>query len=66
MKGKLYKVEDKVPQTGRCQCIVCGLILEFLPQHIEKNAVFNSCPPCFAGTENGPKKPDKDIWKFIS
>lgn len=66
MTDKLYKVGDKVPQAGRYQCTVCGLILEFLPQHIEKKALFNSCPFCFAGTEKGPKKPDEDIWKFIS
>ena len=65
MADKLYKVGDKVPQAGRYQCIVCGLIIEFLPQHIEKGVVFNSCPLCFAGTDKGPKKPDEDIWKLI-
>lgn len=65
MEDKLYKVGDKVPKAGRYQCIVCGLIIEFSPQHIEKGAVFNSCPLCFAGTENGPKKPDEDVWKYI-
>lgn len=66
MKDELYKVGDKVSQVGRYQCIVCGLILEFLPQHIGKGVLFNPCPLCFAGTEKGPKKPDEDIWKFIS
>ena len=65
MVNKLYKVGDNVPQAGRYQCIACGLIIEFLPQHIEKGVVFNSCPLCFAGTDKGPKKPDEDIWKFI-
>lgn len=66
MTDKLYKAGDKVPQAGRYQCIVCGLILEFLPQHIENGVLFNPCPLCFAGTEKGPKKLDEDIWKFIS
>ena len=65
MEQKQYKVGDKVPQVGRYQCLVCGFIIEFLPKHIEKSVVFNSCPLCFAGTENGPKKPDEDIWVFI-
>ena len=65
MEDKLYKVGDKVPQAGRYQCIICGLVLEFLLRHIENGVVFNSCPLCFAGTENGPKKPNEDIWKFI-
>ena len=57
MEKQMYKVGDKVPRAGRYQCIVCGLILEFLPKHIEMGVLFNSCPLCFAGTENGPKKP---------
>lgn len=65
MLNQLYKVGDKVPQAGRYQCIVCGLIIEFLSQHIERGAIFNSCPLCFAGTDKGPKKSDEDIWKFI-
>lgn len=66
MTNQLFKVGDKVPRVGRYQCVVCGFIIEFLPQHIERGAVFNSCSFCFAGTENGPKKPDEDIWKFIA
>ena len=65
MEKKMYKVGDKVPEAGRYQCIVCGLILEFLPKHIGMGVLFNSCPLCFAGTENGPKKPEEDIWTFI-
>ena len=61
MNEKLYKVGDKVSQAGRYQCVVCGLIIEFLPKHIENGAVFNSCPLCFAGTDNGPKKPNEDV-----
>lgn len=65
MENKLYKVGNKVPKAGRYQCIVCELIIEFLPKHIEQGAVFNPCPLCFAGTEKGPKKPDEDFWKYI-
>lgn len=65
MEEKFYKVGDKVPQAGRYQCIVCGLIIEFLPRHIERGVVFNFCPLCFAGTEKGPKKPNENVWKFI-
>ncbi len=65
MEDNLYKVGDRVPKAGRYQCIVCGLIIEFSQQHIDQGVVFNSCPLCFAGTENGPKKPDEDFWKFI-
>lgn len=65
MEEKFYKVGDKVPQVGRYQCVICGVIMEFLPQHIEKGVLFNSCPLCAAGTENGPKKPNEDIWKLM-
>ncbi|MEK7162901.1 MAG: hypothetical protein AAB696_01290 [Patescibacteria group bacterium] len=65
MTDKLYKVGDKVPQAGRYQCVVCGFIIEFSPKHIDNGVVFNFCTLCFAGTENGPKKPDEDIWEFI-
>ena len=65
MTDQLFKATDKVPQAGRYQCIVCGLIIEFLPQHIENGVIFNACSLCLAGTENGPKKPDEDVWKFI-
>ncbi len=65
MEEKLYKVGEKIPQAGKYQCIVCDLIIEFLPKHIEQEVVFLACPLCFAGTENGPKKPDEDVWKYI-
>lgn len=65
MKKQMYKVGDRVPQAGRYQCVVCGLILEFLPKHIKREVLFNFCPLCFAGTENGLKKPDEDIWTFL-
>lgn len=65
MKDKLYKVGEKVPQAGKYQCIVCDLIIEFLPKHIEQGVLFLSCPLCFAGTDKGPKKPDEDVWKYI-
>lgn len=65
MEEKLYKVGDAVPKAGKYQCIVCGLIIEFLPKHIEQGVAFMLCPLCFAGTENGPKKPDEDFWKFV-
>ena len=65
MEDKLYKVGEKVPKAGKYQCIVCNLIIEFLPGHIEKGVVFLFCPLCLAGTENGPKKPDEDVWKYI-
>ena len=65
MTDQLYKIGDKVSQAGRYQFTVCGLIIEFLPKHIERGAIFTSCPLCFAGSDHGPKKPDEDIWKFI-
>lgn len=65
MAEVFFKVGDKVPQAGRYQCVICGLIVEFSPHHIEQGVIFNSCPLCFAGTEQGPKKADEDIWKLI-
>ena len=61
---KMYKVGDKVPRAGRYQCVVCGLIVEYLPRHIEKGAAFGICTLCKAGTESGPKKPDEGFWKY--
>ena len=62
---KMYKVGDKVPMAGRYQCAVCGLIVEYLPKHIEKGATFGICTLCKAGTENGPKKPDEVFWRQV-
>lgn len=61
----IYKLGDKVPQAGRYQCIICGLIVEYLPKHIEKGVTFGICTLCNAGTEKGPKKPNEEFWKHI-
>ena len=63
--GGMYKFGDKVPKAGRYQCIVCRLIVEYLPQHIEKGVTFGICTLCHAGTEKGPKKPNEVFWKYI-
>jgi len=65
MDEKLYKVGDKVPQEGRYQCVVCGVVVEYLPRHISSGAVFGVCPLCHSGSESGPKKPNEEFWKFI-
>ena len=62
---KMYKVGEKVPKAGRYQCAVCGLIVEYLPKHIEKGVTFGICTLCKSGTENGPKKPNEEFWKYI-
>lgn len=62
---KMYKVSDKVPKAGRYQCIVCGLVVEYLPKHIEKGVAFGICSLCLSGTEKGPKKPNEEFWKYI-
>ena len=62
---KTYKVGDKVSKAGRYQCIVCGLIVEYLPKHIEKGVTFSICTLCQAGTEKGHKKPNEEFWKYI-
>lgn len=61
----MYKVGDKVSRAGRYQCIVCGLIVEYLPKLIEKGVTFGICTVCNAGTEKGPKKPNEEFWKYI-
>ena len=61
----MHKVGDKVPRAGRYQCIVCGLIVEYLPKHIEKGVTFGICTVCYSGTEKGPKKPNEEFWKHI-
>lgn len=61
----MYKVADKVPRASRYQCIVCGLIVEYLPKHIEKGVTFGICTLCQAGTEKGPKKLNEAFWKYI-
>jgi rubrerythrin len=65
MEEKLYQVGEKVPAAGRYQCVVCGLVIEFLPKHIERGVTFLACPLCFAGTENGPKQAEEDVWMAI-
>ncbi len=62
---KMYKVGDKVPKAGRYQCIVCDLIVEYLPKHIKKGAAFGICTLCYSGTERGRKKPHEEFWKYI-
>ena len=61
----MYKVKDKVPRAGRYQCIVCDLIVEYLPKHIEKGVTFGICTLCYSGTEKGKKKPHEEFWKYI-
>lgn len=61
----MYKVADTVPRAGRYQCIVCGLILEYSPKHIEKGVTFGICTVCYSGTEKGKKKPHEEFWKYI-
>ena len=61
----MHKVGDKVPQAGRYQCSVCKFIVEYLPKHIENGVTFGICTVCYSGTENGPKKPNEEFWKYI-
>lgn len=61
----MYKLGGKVPRAGRYQCSVCGLIVEYLPKHIEKGVTFGICTVCNSGTEKGPKKPNEEFWKHI-
>jgi len=61
----IYKKGDKVPRAGKYQCIVCGLITEYLSAHIERGVSFGICPLCQAGTANGPKKEHEGFWKAI-
>lgn len=66
MEETLYKVGDKVPQAGRYQCAVCGLIVEYLPKHIGMGVTFAECSLCHAGTAGGPKDEHEDFWKLIA
>lgn len=61
----MYKLGDKVPQAGRYQCIVCELVVEYLPKHIKKGVTFGICTVCYSGTEKGSKKPHQEFWKHI-
>lgn len=63
--GSMYKLGDTVPKAGRYQCVVCGFIVEYLPKHIERGVAFGMCTVCLSGTENGPKKPNEEFWKYI-
>jgi hypothetical protein len=65
MEEKIYKFGDKVPQAGKYQCIVCGVIIEYLPKHIIAEAVFGVCPQCLSGSDTGPKKPNEEFWRFM-
>jgi cytochrome c2 len=65
MEEKVYKVGDKVPQAGRYQCAVCGVVIEFLQKHVDMGVMFQECPVCHAGSEGGPKKVEEDFWKLI-
>ena len=65
MEEKTYKFGEKVPQAGKYQCVVCGLIVEYLPKHIVADATFGVCPLCLSGSSAGPKKADEDIWRYM-
>jgi len=56
----LYKVRDLVPKTGNYRCTVCGHVMEF-----KEGDLFQPCPVCQAGTEEGPKGPEEDFWELI-
>lgn len=62
---KLYKTGDLVPKAGRYQCVVCWFVIEYLEWHLAYWVKFPICPVCMAWTENWPKKPDEDFWKFV-
>lgn len=62
---KMYKAGAAVPQPGRYQCAVCGFIVEYLPKHIEHGVTFGMCTVCKSGTDDGPKKPNEEFWKYI-
>ena len=62
---KMYKAGDAVPKAGRYQCAVCGFIVEYLPKHIERGVIFGMCTVCKSGTDEGPKKPNEEFWKYI-
>lgn len=62
---KIYKFGEKVPQSGRYECIICGVIIEYKSKHIAKGAVFGLCPVCYAGSDAGPKRANDHFWKFI-
>lgn len=66
MEEKMYKVGDKVPAAGRYECVICGLVVEYLPKHIEHGATFEICTLCKAGTSEGPKKAHEELWTRIA
>jgi uncharacterized Fe-S center protein len=65
MEEKIYKFGDIVPQAGKYQCVVCGVIVEYLPKHIMASAKFGVCPQCLSGSDAGPKKAHDDVWRFM-
>jgi len=65
MAETLYKTGDAVPAAGRYQCVVCGFIVEYTRHHVDLGVAFGECSVCHAGTEDGPKKADEDVWKAI-
>ena len=66
MEETLHKVGDKVPAAGRYVCTICGLVVEYLPKHIEHGVTFDICTLCKAGTVNGPKAAHEDFWKLVA
>jgi hypothetical protein len=65
MEEKIYKIDETVPQAGKYQCVICGVVIEYLPKHIMANVVFGICPLCHSGSDDGPKKPTEDVWRFM-
>lgn len=61
----LLLATEKIPVAGKYKCVICGLIVDVAPHFIERGATFFSCPICKAGTEDGPKNEEEEVWEYL-
>lgn len=60
---QLYKIGDRVLQSGMYVCVPCGFM-----QYFEAGTKFRTCEACLAGTENGPagyQNEEAEFWQFV-
>jgi len=59
----LYKIGDKVSESGTYLCVPCGYT-----QYFEADTKFTTCDACYAGTDLGPegyKKSENEFWQLL-
>lgn len=62
--GTIYRIGDRVPESGVYACVPCGFVQEF-----REGDLFVECLMCLAGTDRGPdgfSEQEIEFWQRSS